>query len=149
MQNITANGLTVIVSALPSFPNLVLTQWADDADPLDIPEIEINGSAMSINGDLVTWSTPKPIQISLSVIPGSTDDKNLAILFGLNRAGKFKPSANDLINMTFMYNGTLAGIGRRAVLVNGRCVSYSPGTGASSSGRKKSKTYSFVFENAG
>lgn len=147
MENISANGLTVILSAVPSFPMLVLTQWADDTDPLDLPEIEITGAAMGVNGDLVTWSSPKPLELVLSVIPGTTDDKNLNILFNLNRAGKLKPSTNDIVNLTFIYAGTIAGATRRVTLIGGRCSAYQPATGAASSGRKKSKTYKFIFEN--
>ena len=147
MENISANGLTVIASAVPSFPYLVLTQWADDTDPLDLPEIEITGSAMGVNGDLVTWSSPKPLELSLSVIPGSTDDNNLNILFNLNRAGKLKPSTNDLVNLTFFYVSTSGLLTRKVALIGGRCSAYQPATGAASSGRKKSKTYKFVFEN--
>jgi len=147
MENISANGLTVIVSALPSFPNLVLTQFSDDTDPLDIPEIEINDSAMGVNGDLVTWNTPKPIEVSLGVIPGSTDDKNLGILFSLNRAGKLKPSTNDIVNLTFLYVSTGGLFARKVTMISGRCKSYMPATGAAASGRKKSKVYTFVFEN--
>lgn len=149
MENVSANGLTVILSAIPSYPRLILTQFADDTDPLDIPEIEITGSGMGVNGDLVTWSSPKPIEVALSVIAGSTDDKNLNILFGLNRAGKLKPSTSDIVTLTFIYAGTLAGAFKRAIMIGGRCSSYSPATGASSSGRKKSKTYKFIFENTG
>lgn len=146
-KNISANGLTVIVNSNPSFPVLVLTQWADDVDPLDIPEIEITSSAMGINGDLVTWSSPKPIEIKLSVIAGSTDDQNLSILFNLNRAGKLKPAVNDLVNLSFFYANSRAGTFRRVTMTGGACKAYTPATGAASSGRKKSKTYSFVFEN--
>ena len=147
MENVSANGLTVIINALPSFPYLVLTQWADDTDPLDIPELEITGSAMGINGDLITWSTPKPIEVKLSVIPGTNDDRNLGILFNLNRAGKLKPSTHDVVNMSFIYANSIGGIFRRVTLAAGTCKTYMPATGAASSGRKKSKTYSFIFEN--
>jgi len=147
MENISANGLTITVSALPSFPNLVLTQFADDTDPLDIPEIEINDSGMGVNGDLVTWNTPKPIEVKIGVIPGSTDDKNLNILFNLNRAGKLKPSTNDLVNLTFRYASTEGFASRKVSMIGGRCKAYMPQTGAASSGRQKSKTYSFFFEN--
>ena len=147
MQNISANGLVVTLNAVPSFPYLVLSQWADDSDPLDIPELEITGSAMGINGDLITWNTPKPIEIKLSVIAGSTDDKNLSILFNLNRAGKMKPSTHDTINLTFIYANMGSVLVKPTMLIGGRCKSYMPATGAASSGRKKSKTYSFIFEN--
>lgn len=143
MQNVSANGLIITLNAFPSFPVLVLSQWADDSDPLDIPELEINGSAMGINGDLVTWSTPKPIEVKLSVIAGSSDDKNLTILFNLNRAARKKPSTNDTILMTVLYPDTI----KPTQLIGGRCKAYIPSTGAASSGRKKSKTYSFIFES--
>jgi len=147
MENISANGLTVIVKALPSFPNLVLTQFADDTDPLDIPEIEINDAGMGVNGDLITWNTPKPIEVKIGVIPGSTDDKNLNILFSLNRAGKLKPSTNDIVVLTFIYASTAGIRTRKVVMPAGRCKAYVPATGAAASGRKKSKVYTFVFEN--
>lgn len=143
MQNVSAKGLTVILNAFPSFPVLTLTQWADDGDPLDLPELEIASNAMGVNGDLIVWSQPKPIEVKISVIPDSADDRNLAILFNNNRTAKNKFSTNDRITMTFFYPE----LSRPKILRNGFVKAYTPATGAASSGRKKTKTYSFVFEN--
>lgn len=143
MENISVKGLLVTVNAIPTFPALVLSQWADDTDPLDLPELEIASNAMGVNGDLVVWTSPKPIEVKLSVIPDSSDDRNLAILFNNNRAAKGKRNSNDLVTLSFVYPDNP----RPRVLRNGHVKAYTPGTSSASSGRKKSKTYSFVFEN--
>lgn len=142
-QDIAGFGLRVTVIALPRFPvGFTLTEFADDADPFDIPAIQIQDTAMTLNGDLISWATPVPINLTLNVIPGSEDDDNLAALFEANRVGLGKISTSDLITMTGTYpNGDFI------TLINGRIVNGMPGNSVSSAGRLKSKNYEFQFEN--
>lgn len=143
MQNISGNGIEVSLKASVTFPTgFSVTAFADDSDPFDLPSIKIAETAMGVNGDLVIWNTPTPIVFSLSVIPGSDDDKNLSILFEQNRAGKNKKSAKDKITITGIYPD-----GRKITLVNGGITDGMPGDSVASAGRLKSKTYTFAFEN--
>ena len=51
---------------------------------------------MGLNGDLIGWSKPNPIKITLNVIPQSFSDLNLAVLLEANRVGRGKQGAETL-----------------------------------------------------
>jgi len=142
-QDIAGFGLKVRVIASKSFPQgITLTQWADDADPFDIPSIKIADTAMGLNGDLITWSKASPLTTTLNVIPDSDDDKNLAVIYENNRVGLGKQSVRDLITLVAMYPS-----GKTITLSNGKMTDGQAGSGVSSAGRLKTKAYMFAFEN--
>lgn len=143
MQNISAFGFLATVKASATFPSgFQITHWSDDSDPFDVANTDIADNASAINGQLVHWSKTNAIPLTLNVIPDSDDDRNLAILYEANRVAKDKRSASDIIDIAVQYP-------------DGRVVTFSPGiiktgtpsTGVSSAGRRKTKSYSFVFEN--
>lgn len=141
--NISGFNLNINILASNTFPvGLLLTEFADDSDPFDIPSLQIADKAMGLNGDLITWSKANPIIITLNVIPQSFTDLNLAILFEANRVGRGKLGARDVITMTGIYPN-----GSPIILTNGAITDGMPGNAVSSAGRLKSKTYSFAFEN--
>lgn len=143
MQDISATGISLLVKADKTFPNgFTVTQFADDADPFDLPSLEIAATAMNVNGELVTWSSPQPINPTLSVIPGSEDDNNLATLFEANRAAAGKTAARDIITIVATYPD-----GSTVTLSNGKMTSGFPGKSIASAGRMKSKAYSFMFQD--
>jgi len=142
-QDISGFGLQINLKASQTFPTgIVLTQFADDQDPFDSPSIQILDKAMGLNGDMVSWSKANPIMASVSVIAGSDDDKNLSVLLEANRVGKGKNSVRDVITMTAIYPD-----GRTLTYAEGKISDGMPGNSVSSSGRMKSKTYQFAFEN--
>jgi len=143
-EDISGFGLRVLIVATESFPvGFELTQFADDADPLDLPEVQLGDSAMGLNGDLVTWSTASPIPMNINLIPDSDDERNMAALAELNRVGKGKKAVLDEITATVIYPNNPIPV----VLTGGKLVASLGGTSIASSGRKKSKSYNFVFEN--
>lgn len=143
MVNISGNGLNVYVLADRTFPvGFNVTQFADDADPFDFPELQIADTGMGVNGDMVTWTTLAPVEVKISVIPSSDDDVSLATLLEANRGGKNKKVAKDVITMTGIYPD-----GRTILLNNGVIISGAPNDSVASAGRYKSKTYTFRFEN--
>jgi hypothetical protein len=141
--DVSGFGAQVQVKASNTFPQgFVISQFADDADPFDIPSIQIADKAMGLNGDLVTWSKANPILITINVIPNSDDDRNLAILLEANRVGKGKVGARDEVTIVSVYpnEGTLT-------LTSGVITDGAPGNSIASAGRMKSKAYQFAFEN--
>ena len=122
-QDISGFGLRVQLIASIRFPiGFSVTEFADDADPFDLPSIQVADTAMTLNGDIVSWSTPVPINLTLNVIPGSEDDDNLASLFEANRVGLGKVSTADLITLVATYPN-----GNFITLINGRIVNGMPG----------------------
>lgn len=143
MIDVSGTGLSIVVKASNTYPSgITCSAFADDTDPLDFPELTITEYGMGLNGDLITWSSPQPLQFSLSVVPGTPEDEALEFLFEANRVAKNKRSAKDIITITAIYPN-----GQRKTLRNGRIISGLPGKGVASGGRIKTSTYGFVFEN--
>lgn len=143
MNNISGFGLKIRLIASTTFPiGFDVTEFADDSDPFDIPSLQVGDTAMGLNGDLITWSKANPIKVTLAVVPGSTDDLNLAILLEANRPGKGKSAALDTITLVGIYPD-----GRVITFINGAITDGMPGNAVSSDGRQKSKVYNFAFEN--
>lgn len=143
MADISGFGLRLNVVASKTFPaGFNVTQFADDADPFDIPSIQVKDKAMGLNGDLITWSKAVPLIVSVSVVPGSEDDQNLAVLLEANRVGKGKTGVRDVVAMTGVYPD-----GDTVTVSAGVITDGPPASGVSSAGRLKTSTYMFAFEN--
>ena len=85
MIEVSATGLALVVKASKTFPSgILITAFADDADPLDLPPTEIVKTGVDINGNLLSWSAPAPQTVTINVPAGSEEDQNLAILLDAN-----------------------------------------------------------------
>lgn len=143
MQDISAYGVRVSLIASNTYPNgVTITEFSDDTDAIDVPVLQIADSAMGINGDLIVWSKANPINFTVSVLPNTVNDRVLGILFEANRPGKGKIGSRDIITLNINYPA-----GNFVQLINGVITEGFPFSGAQSTGRLKTKTYSFTFEN--
>lgn len=142
MSDISGYGLRVQIRASVTFPQgFTVTQFADDADPIDNPSTELAQVAMGLNGDLVSWASAQPHQLTLNVIPNGTDDANLAVVAQRNITGRGQRPARDLITAVVLYPD-----GRQVTLARGRIISAILAPGVASGGRIKTRPYGFAFE---
>jgi hypothetical protein len=142
-QDISGVGISLQVKGDVTFPaGFTVTEFADDADPFDIPSIQIADKAMGLNGDLLTWSKAVAIDFTISVIPNSEADANLSALANANRVGKNKTSARDKITVTGVYPD-----GKTFTLAEGRITDAPVAIGIASAGRMKTNAYKFAFES--
>lgn len=142
MEDISGFGIKVRVVASRTFPSgITLTQFADDADPFDTPEITVAETAMGVNGDLIIWSKANPLMATLNLIPNTEDDRNMAILLNANRVSRGKQSARDVVTLTGIYPD-----GSQKTLSKGAILTGRPANSIASAGRMKSKPYGFAFE---
>lgn len=141
-MDISGFGSQLTIYADTTFPNgLTITEFADDADPVDAPSIQIRDKAMGLNGRLVTWGKAQPTNMTVNVLPQTADDYNLQLLFDNNRVGRGKRPVDDVITATLVYaNGDVRNF------EEGACTDYIPATSIASSARLKTKPYSFTFE---
>lgn len=140
-QDISVFGLVGNLTASNTFPNgLPISEFADDADPLDSPDLEIASMAMGPNGDTITWSRPELIEISVNVIPQSQDDLNLTVLMDANRVAKGKTSARDAISIIWTYPNGLV-----VTATDGKLITAPAVQSGTAAGRAKSKRYVFRF----
>ena len=141
MTNISAFGYVITIIASNTFPvGFTVTQGASDGDPLDMPSVKIGDLVLGVNGDPISWNKAVPLPMTLSVIPGSSDDVNLTILANANRVAQGKSSAQDIITATIVYpNGTVT------TLVQGAITDAPFGRSLSSDGRVKTRQFGFMF----
>lgn len=142
MQDIGGHGTSITIVATNSFPvGFQLTQLADDVDPISHKEVSTNGYRKLIDGGLFFYSQTAPIEVSVSVIPGSDDDINCKILLQSQKGGLQIIPLPDITTMIINYpNG-------RVMLTNGSIVSGPLLDSIADTARKKSNTYTFVFAN--
>lgn len=142
-QDVSAFGFVLTVIASNTFPNgFTVSAFADDSDPFDFPSIAVNDVAMGLNGDLISWSKATPLKTTMSMIPGTDEDVNMAVLLEANRVGQGKLSARDLITVTAVYPD-----GSTLSLTQGKITNGPPSHSIASSGRVKTNVYGFAFEN--
>ncbi|URG13032.1 hypothetical protein B2_39 [Stenotrophomonas phage B2] len=140
-HDVSANGVSLRILASVTFPQgFTVTEFADDADPFDVPEITVAEPTMNVNGDLIVSSAPQPLVMTINVIPGGDDDNNLAVLLEANRAGKNKRTARDEITIVASYPD-----GSTATVTQGKITGGVLVSSPASAGRIKSKPYTFAF----
>ena len=143
VNDITGFGLAVILTASATFPaGVAISEFADDADPLDVAAIKIADTAMGLNGDGIKWSKAVMNPMVLNVIPNSADDVNLGILAAANRVSQGATNAKDTITAVITYPD-----GKTITMNNGFITDAPFGTGVSSAGRLKTKSYTFSFSS--
>ena len=142
---ITATGITYRVVASETFPNgFDITELADDTDPFDFPDADIAEYGIALNGTLVTWNKAVALPVTFNIVPTLDEDKNLTALYNANRRTKDHQPVGDIITITANYPD-----GTKHTLTNGIIVSGAPLAGVAQNGRFKTRTFTFVFANAG
>jgi hypothetical protein len=143
MHNVSATGIKMRLVASLTFPaGFDITQFADDGDPLNSENLTIAETAAALNGDLVAWGKPNVIPLTVAVLPDTDEDRNLSILWNVNRIGKNKVAVQDIITLVVTYPN-----GDQKILSNGVMISGPALNSGSSEGRLKTKEYEFSFES--
>jgi hypothetical protein len=143
MINISGYGLRAVLTASSTFPaGFPISAFADDADPLDSPDLDLADKAFGLNGDLLVWTRPVGIEISTNVIPNSPEDINLQTLVEANRVAKGKVGARDVIGIVWTYPDGRVVTASSGFIIHGAII-----PNVSSQGRLKTRTYRFCFEN--
>lgn len=142
-NDITGFGLIANIIASNTYATgIVIQQFADDADPLEQSAVQIGDTAMGLNGDLIVWSKAIPIPVVINVIPGSDDDEALQVLANANRVSQGRNSARDIITMTITYPDSSF-----KTLTGGKIVTAPFARSVASSGRQKTQSYAFSFQD--
>lgn len=144
-MTVDISGFGVLVSLVASvtFPiGISLTQFGDDSDPIDFPDMQIADTAKDVNGNLLVWSKADPLKATISTAPGSDVDKNLSVIFNANTPVAGRRSVRDIITMNVIFPDGSFNTLLKGVMTNGM-----PGKSVASAGRLKTKVYGFSFES--
>lgn len=141
--DVSATGVSLRIIGSKTFPaGFSVTQFADDADPVDVPNSTVSAATMNVNGDLVASSAPAPVLLNINVLPNTDDDRNLAILLNANRAARGRRFVGDIITVVVSFPD-----GQTDMYTSGKILTGNVGRSVASAGRIKSKLYSFAFED--
>jgi len=141
MIDISGFGTGIVIVALQSFPTgFSLSKFADDVDPLTSREIEPIGFDMLFDGDIVTYDKAAPVEVTVSVIPGSDDDINLKILLQNKKSAFSILPLPDITTMVVTYPD-----GGRVILTKGNITKGPVVDSISANGRRNSNTFTFMF----
>lgn len=158
MIDISFQGARLVMRTQGASGNMVL-EFSDEGTPVEFPDLEVCGYAMTLNGELVTWTKPSPVTFTITVIPGSESDMRLrSILYAGHVGGRrgqpvsqafvIIQTANLWVPSVYSNNSIVSGAGgQNFTLSNGRLYSGSPGIGSNAEGKMSAKTYRFVFES--
>ena len=140
-MDISVAGSKVSIISNPTFPQgFTITEWATDADPLTIEDVQVAQSEIGVNGDVISWHRAAMVNVDMNVIPNSESDKNLMILTATNKVEKNKVSLHDNITMVIAYaDGTIK------TFSEGTIVSGSVANSMVNDGKIRSKNYKFTF----
>lgn len=137
---------------------ITLTEFAEDADPISISDLEVRKGGMNLNGNLVSWAAPNPITVSMSLIPGSESDKKLSALIRACHIGGKSNQIGDafISSMTIAVPSSIGAKDASNLKIsqpstkwtfsNGFVSSGPVAQGSNSDGKATTKTYTFVFE---
>ena len=130
-----------------------ITEFSDEGTPFETSQIEVTGSAMTLNGQLVLWRKPVAYVVTLTVIPGSEDDLWLdARLDEAHiRPGKVIDVETLKAKMT-IWTPQINASGKQNKTVaytytNGRILGGPTGPSTNAEGKMSAKVYTFVFED--
>ena len=67
MIDVSMQGATLSFAS-PYLNKNVVLEFSDEGTPLEFPDLEVCGYAMTMNGELVTWTKPTPITAACIVL---------------------------------------------------------------------------------
>lgn len=141
VANVSSFGIQATLISTVTFPyGFQLTKFPDDSDPIQVDDLTVKAFEMLMDGRLITFQVAKPVQVAISVIPGSNDDINLGVILSATQIrAKLIPIPDILILMISYPDGTIS------TLTSGAMISGPPARSVTSAGRLKTNTYKFVF----
>lgn len=133
-------GSTVTIDGIP------ITEFMDQENPIDIQDTETCNIEWDCEGKMVRTVKPSAILLSVTVIPGSNNDKELRKIWfrHFSNGGTVNVSDADRgISCTINCGNPLVG---SYTFSNGTCVSGAAGLTANGQGKMGGNTYTFAFE---
>jgi len=141
MIDVSAFGTGITIVALNSFPTgFTLSQFADDVDPVIFEEVQTTDMEALYDGSFFVHDQAALMKMSVSVIPGSSDDINLKILLASRTGGPSLLPLPDITSSVIKYPD-----GGVAMMSNGSILKGPLADSVTSQKRKRSNTYTFGF----
>ena len=138
MLNLTSADFTARMLTATTFPAGFDLESFADGDALTVNGVQAADLVKGVDDGAGYWYIPNVKELTMNFMPGSSSDKNLAILAAAMDAKK----APDLIQLTV----TIPSMKCSIVFIDGVMTSYPPIPGIST--RLNNVTYGFKFSRA-
>ena len=141
IYDVSFAGATVVVGGR------TITEFVDDANPVDSPDVTISNVGYSLGGKMYRTAHLAPILLSITVIPGSSDDN-----FLWKEMVKLRPNEGDTSEYAKPGTATITTHGANKESFSfkkGTIVSGPLGPSVSGDGKMKGRTYTFAFSLVG
>ena len=124
-----------------------ITDFVDDANPIDIQDTETANIEWSCNGRMIRTAKPSAVILSVTVIPLSASDNALRRIFKEHYVNGGDVSlANANAPLTCSIQTGQSG-GGSFEFSGGTCLSGAAGVTSNGQGKMGGNTYTFAFEN--
>ena len=146
-MGISSNELIDVsfAGASVTLAGITVKNFMDDANPIEIPDTEVTSAGVNCNGVMIRNAKPNIITLSVTVIPGSDEDRRFYDLWkryrvqnGINNAGQWETSLTG----TIVTKGTR---GRTYGFSGGTMISGPAGPTSNGEGKMQGRTYTFAF----
>ena len=126
---------------------VVVEDFMDDANPIDIQDTETANIEWSCNGRMIRTIKPSAVILSVTVIPNSPSDNRLRTIWKRSFANGGSVSineANKSLSCTIQVGNPKGGTFQFA---GGTCLSGAAAVTSNGQGKMGGNTYTFAFEN--
>ena len=126
-----------------------ITDFMDDANPIDFPDVTIANVGVNFNGIMARHSNPTPVIFSITVIPGSHSDRELSDLWQNSRVENCTYNTDWSKGLTC--DISMANYTRQISqyhFAGGTMISGPGGPSATGEGKMLGRTYTFAFASA-
>ena len=138
IHDVSFVGSTVSIST--PFGDTVITDFMDDANPIEFQDVEVSTVGVNCNGCMVRNAKPNAIMASVTVIPGSENDKTLYNIWRRYRVqGTYEAGWEQGCSLTVTTRV------RTDKYTLGTMVSGPAGMSSNAEGKMQGRTYTFAF----
>lgn len=125
-----------------------INNFMDDANPVEFQDVEVSSVGVNCNGVMIRNAKPSIVTMSVTVIPGTIEDKQLYDLWAKYRVQDGQNRANAqwskaLTGNITIGNGTMKKTSYR--FSGGTMVSGPGGPVSNAEGKMQGRTYTFAF----
>lgn len=122
-----------------------ITEFMDDANPLDIQDVDTCNIEWSCNGRMIRTVKPSSIMMSVTVIPGTASDNALKTIWKKNFCNGGSISLSEA-NHSLSCSITTGKGGASYTFTGGTIVSGAAALTSNGQGKMGGNTYTFAFE---
>lgn len=127
-----------------------ITNFMDDANPIEFPDVEVSGAGANLNGQMIRHAKPNLITCSMTVMPKSPDENFLyntwmkyRVQNAENKGDYWEQPCTLIVNLS---SGASNKGGKRKWILGGGTMLSGPGGPASTAeGKMQGRTYTFTF----